>query len=695
MGPAPNTPTGSNPADRATRAGSRLPTLAALAAATVAMSAGGGDALDALVDAQRARPFTPVTDAMLPDPDPADWPNWRRTLDGWGYSPLNQINTQNVHQLQLAWSWGLSPGHQPADAARGERHDVRAESRRRRAGARRRQRRFPLGVQRPRRATARPAHVADAKPRDLRRQVYVATGGRAAHRAQARTGAVAWDHQVADPKLGYTYSSGPIVVKGLIVAGITGCQRYKNDVCFISAHDAQTGKELWRTSTIARPGEPGGDTWGDLPLMFRAGGDAWIPGSYDPGTNLIYWGTAQAKPWTRFARGTDGDALYTNCTLAIDPTTGKIVWYYQHIPGEIARHGRDVRAHPRRPAAADPPCSRWASSAFSGSSIARPARSSARTTCGYQNLLDVDPRTGKATYRPNMMPKPGVELEFCPSSSGFKSLRAMAYHPGHAGLLHPAQSQLRERAPSADVKRVEGGGGIRRRTAHESDASGEPGRHRRIAGDGREDRRHPLAPSHANAAEHRGAHHRRRPGRRRRLGPLSLRLRRGDREDPVSDAAADVGAGLSDHLRGERQAVHRRSGRHRRRSVGDDDPGRAARKKTPPAATRCSSSRCHADRVAASYFRPRYTSSVMGVPCEVVELPSDEHHGEGLVRRRPVPVHRGRRPVGAVAGCEDTDRLALDLPAGHVPIRRTPADPPSVRATWRCAQGTNPGEKVE
>ena len=68
--------------------------------------------------------------------------------------------------------------------------------------------------------------------------------------------------------------------------------------------------------------------------MFRAGGDAWIAGSYDPGTNLIYWGTSQAKPWTRFARGTDGDALYTNCTLAIDPATGKIVWYYQHIPGE-------------------------------------------------------------------------------------------------------------------------------------------------------------------------------------------------------------------------------------------------------------------------------------------------------------------------------------------------------------------------
>ena len=93
-------------------------------------------------------------------------------------------------------------------------------------------------------------------------------------------------------------------------------------------------REVWRTSSIARPGEPGGDTWGDLPLHFRAGGDMWIAGSYDPETNLVYWGTAQAKPWARAARGTDGAALYTSSTLALDPDTGKMMWYYQHLPGE-------------------------------------------------------------------------------------------------------------------------------------------------------------------------------------------------------------------------------------------------------------------------------------------------------------------------------------------------------------------------
>jgi len=148
-------------------------------------------------------------------------------------------------------------------------------------------------------------------------RIYVATPDAHIVALEAATGAVAWDHTVADYKLGYRYTSGPIVARGRIVAGMTGCERYKNDVCFISAHDPRTGDELWRTSTIARPGEPGGDTWGPLPLTLRAGGDAWIPGTYDPRANLIYWSVAQAKPWARISRGTDGDALYTNSTLAI------------------------------------------------------------------------------------------------------------------------------------------------------------------------------------------------------------------------------------------------------------------------------------------------------------------------------------------------------------------------------------------
>ena len=140
--------------------------------------------------------------------------------------------------------------------------------------------------------------------------------------------------QALDAATGDLLSSGSIAADGNLVSGLTGCGRYRDDTCYIVGLDAHTGNELWRTSTIAVPGERGGDTWGDLPVMFRAGSDSWIPGSYDPVTRTLFHGTSQAKPWARVVRGTDGDALYTNSTLALDPETGEMKWYFQHIPGE-------------------------------------------------------------------------------------------------------------------------------------------------------------------------------------------------------------------------------------------------------------------------------------------------------------------------------------------------------------------------
>ena len=149
---------------------------AALMAAACFVSLSGG--LGAQVQRQVRnlgigdRAFRPVTDAMLEKPEPGEWINWRRTYDGTGYSPLTQINRQNVGQLKLAWSWGMPAGAASADAARTRRRDVPADARRRRAGGRRHQRRFPVGV--PRAAAGgrqrQRAQHADAQHRDLRRQ---------------------------------------------------------------------------------------------------------------------------------------------------------------------------------------------------------------------------------------------------------------------------------------------------------------------------------------------------------------------------------------------------------------------------------------------------------------------------------------------------------------------------------------------
>jgi len=433
----------------------------------------------------QVKDFRPVTEAMLRNPAPGDWLNWRRTDNAWGFSPLDQINRQNVQQLQLAWSWAMDDSGaqesaplvydgvmylpnprgviQALDAATGD----------------------LIWEYRPGAQTPAPAPSGGAEPtaisplsqranagggggdegRGIQRniaiygdKVFGTTNDAHIVAVEARTGKLVWDTKVADSKLGYSYTSGPIVVRGKVIAGITGCTRYKEDVCFITGHDAATGREVWRTSTIARPGEPGGDTWGDLPLTFRAGGDAWIPGSYDPEANLVYWATAQAKPWARVARGTDGDALYTNSTLALDPDTGKMKWYYQHLPGEtqdmdevfenllIDVGGRKSLFKMGKLGIL------WQLDRTTGAFVHA-------TDIGYQNIVQVNPQTGKVTYRQGKIPELGVEVDQCPSTAGFKSWRAMAYSPQTNVIYIPLNLNC-EKATFGPVQKVVGGGGV-------------------------------------------------------------------------------------------------------------------------------------------------------------------------------------------------------------------------------------------
>ena len=399
---------------------------------------------------------TPVTDAVLQNPDPADWVNWRRTLDGWGYSPLDQIDRSNVGDLQLAWSWGLeagisqttpivhdgimylaNPGNvvQALDARTGDFiwEHRREMDERRRPGAQLRSLALYLDLV--------ILNTVDAHIVGL----------------DARTGEVRWDTTVMPDHDGYGFSSGPVIADGTIVAGLRGCDRYREDTCYIVGLDGRTGQVLWRTSTVARPGERGGDTWGDLPVLFRAGSDAWIPGSYDPASGLVYYGTSQAKPWTRDARGTDGDALYSNSTLALDPTTGEMKWYYQHLPGDthdmdetferilIDYDGRQSVFSMGKLAIL------WELDRLTGAFVNA-------VDLGYQNILDVDTQTGEVTYRDGMVVGVREELFFCPSTGGFKALRAMAYHPDTGAMYIPLNLNC-ETAEFLPVEKREGGGG--------------------------------------------------------------------------------------------------------------------------------------------------------------------------------------------------------------------------------------------
>ena len=405
----------------------------------------------------QTRPVTPVTDAVLQQPDPGDWLNWRRTLDGWGYSPLDEVDRTNVGELQLAWSWGLeagvsqttplvhdgvmyvaNPGHvvQALDARNGDfiweyRREI--EDAARRPGAQMRS----LAIY-----------------QDL---IILNTFDAHVVGLNARTGEVRWDTDVMPDEDGYGFTSGPVVADGVIIAGLMGCDRYREETCYIVGLDGRTGQVAWRTSTVAKPGERGGDTWGDLPLLLRAGGDAWIPGSYDPVTKLVYYGTSQPKPWSRDARRTDGDALYSNSTLALDPATGDMKWYYQHIPGDS--HDMD-EVFERILVDVD-----GKQSVFSMGKLGVLWELDRVTgqyrnaiDLGYQNILDVDKATGVVTYREGMISGVGEELFFCPSTGGFKSLRAMAYHPDTTAMYVPMTLSCETAAFGPVEYRVGGGG---------------------------------------------------------------------------------------------------------------------------------------------------------------------------------------------------------------------------------------------
>ena len=155
----------------------------------------------------------------------------------------------------------------------------------------------------------------------------------------ARTGKVRWETKAHDYTKGTEHTGGLMVADGKVISNRTCTQR---EGCFIAAHDARTGAEVWKFFNTASPDEPGGDTWGNLAPEKRSASSWGLPGSYDPKRKVLYWAIANPTPYTRLKRHGSADAvsntspseLYSNSTVALDVGTGKLVWYYQHLPGD-------------------------------------------------------------------------------------------------------------------------------------------------------------------------------------------------------------------------------------------------------------------------------------------------------------------------------------------------------------------------
>ena len=405
--------------------------------------------------------FTPVTDELLRNPPAEDWLTWRRTRDNQGYTPLDQIGPDNVADLRLAWALAMpegtnqtaplvhdgamflaSPGNivQALDAATGEliwefRHQ------------------YPEDAE-SRRATRSIALYQD--------KVYLATYDAAIVALDARTGEPVWQTTRADYRKGFAQTAGPVIANGVVVSGINGCERFEDEGCFITGHDPDTGEELWRTSTIAQPGDVNSGTWGDIPPHLRGGGDTWIPGAYDPDLDLFFIGTAQAKPWVAASRGmsTYNDALYTNSTLALSPRTGQMAWYFQHVPGETL----DMDIVFER-VLVDVDDEKWLFTAGKDAILWKLDRRTGAfvdlAEMLHQDIFEsIDMETGRVNYRQDIRDA-GIDdpVDACPSLYGGHNWQASGYSPEAKVIIYPLH-QACMTLTARHVELVEGGGGL-------------------------------------------------------------------------------------------------------------------------------------------------------------------------------------------------------------------------------------------
>jgi len=287
----------------------------------------------------QVRTVKPVTESMLLNPPADDWLMYSRTYDAQRYSPLNQINRQNVGRLAEVWKRDLLPGTIEIIPIV---HDG------------------VMYVQVPAQDNGMPktaVQAIDATNGNLIWEYKRLTGGASRPKSMAMfedliifaaadshivaldaaSGKVRWEA----PSTG-GLSSGTIVFGDKVLTGRT-CNGARAN-CYIAAHDARTGKEAWRFYTAAGSDDPLGDpTWGGAPEARRTASTWGLGGSYDPVRKMIFWGVANPTPNTRTARHNGNiDAiartapaeLYANSTVALSLETGKLSWYFQHLPGD-------------------------------------------------------------------------------------------------------------------------------------------------------------------------------------------------------------------------------------------------------------------------------------------------------------------------------------------------------------------------
>jgi len=410
--------------------------------------------------------FPPVTDVVLRDPPAEDWLMWRRTLNGWGFSPLDQINKGNVANLRMVWTRALTDGSQTAtplayngvlympnpndviqalDAVTGDliwehRREIPEDA----------SEYFGFLSSNNRNIAIWQNLIIDTSVDDHIFALDVVTGEQV------------WETQVLDYKTHpATQGAGPIIGNGKVFTGRSCSPRGGPDSCVITAHDAATGTELWRRRTIPAPGEPGDETWGDVPFEERKHVGAWMPPSYDPELNLVFIGTSVTSPAPKFLLGgADKKHLYHNSTLALNGDTGEIEWFYQHLndhwdldhPFERllldTNVSPDANAVPWINPSLEPGERRKVVTGIPGKTglVYTLDRETgeflwARPTV-YQNVIsEIDGASGDVTLNPSMVFREMGEIAtVCPNMHGGKDWEAGAYSPETNTMYYPLRN---------------------------------------------------------------------------------------------------------------------------------------------------------------------------------------------------------------------------------------------------------------
>lgn len=437
--------------------------------------------LGSMAAAQRtATAYTNVTDATLKSPPAADWLMYRRTYDSWGYSPLNQINIQNVNRLRLVWSRAMESGWnegtplirngvmfvpnnsdviQALDARTG---DMIWEYRRKLPNK------------------DKYANYLGQIKRGLalyQDKVYTVTWDNVVVALDAKTGKVVWETERGQPGE-VMFASAPIVANGVVISG-SSCQ-FSGFGCYATGHDAQSGEELWRNYFIPRKGEAGDETWNNTPFESRWMTGAWGHISYDPELDLVYYGSTGTGPASPTVRGTlpasgsvttggPGSQAGTNTRWAVRPKTGEVVWKRQLLPGDswdqectfemMVINSRlnpapdsslavnpNIRAGETRKVLAGVPCKTgtfWNLDARTGDFIY------ARDTV-VQNMIARISNTGAVTLRDDTQLKEvGKTYAVCPTFLGGKDWPPAAYMPGQNAIVVPLNNACSDMKPSS------------------------------------------------------------------------------------------------------------------------------------------------------------------------------------------------------------------------------------------------------